>query len=378
MRFGIYPRTVTQKALVLLLIAIRPVTPPLVSSPSRNSVVENMNIMTAHNRNAQAKFLYNDFNVLERTPSREPDVTSFGRLKAQDSFKKTVEGVTLGRRSICGGSSRRSEPGDTTQASSAPHQYTLGHGAGCRSRRSAHWIKRTLMKGTVFCLVTLLGSLLEGRVEAESVSVNVPGSADPWLAGMPDGATASGGDVSPVQSPVEVLGLPILPGTSLRFLATGLTAHGPTQPLTGPDGNGFSAHIDGAENGISDTISRTDSLLGVFLGTLQPDLTPAPAALDFTDSGNVPGGVNYTSLSPLLKQVFFIGDGITDGGQIQQVVVPAGGTRLYLGTKDGFDWSNNIGSLDVQVTLIPEPSTLTFTALSLLSLVHHRHRRRIA
>ncbi len=213
------------------------------------------------------------------------------------------------------------------------------------------------MRGVIICLVTFLGSLLGGR--AEAVSVSVPGSADPWLAGMPDGSTASGGDVAPAQSPVEVLGLPIVPGTSLRFFATGLTAHGPTQPLAGPDGSsGFRAHFAGAENGISNTISPLNSLQGVFLGLMQPDLTPAPAALDFTNTGNVPGDVNYTSLSPLLKQVFFIGDGMTNGGQMQQVVIPAEATRLFLGTKDGFDWFNNIGSLDVEVTLIPEPTIL--------------------
>lgn len=61
---------------------------------------------------------------------------------------------------------------------------------------------------------------------------------------------------------------------------------------------------------------------------------------------------------------------------MQQVVVPAGATRLFLGTMDGFGWSNNIGSLDVQVTLIPEPSTLT--TLVLLGLVPHGYRRRRA
>jgi hypothetical protein len=95
--------------------------------------------------------------------------------------------------------------------------------------------------------------------------------------------------------------------------------------------------------------------------------------LDFSVSGNVPGDVNYTSLSPLLKQVFFIGDGMTDGGQMQQVVIPAEATRLFLGTMDNHGWSNNIGALIVQVTLIPEPSTLTL--LILLGLVPYGHRR---
>src|SRR5262249_44126196 len=81
----------------------------------------------------------------------------------------------------------------------------------------------------------------------------------------------------------------------------------------------------------------------------QPDLTPAPATLDFSSTNNVPGGVDYTTLAPALKQVFFIGDGQTSGGQKQRVIVPAGATRLYLGTMDGFEWTNNHGNLTIQV-----------------------------
>jgi len=36
----------------------------------------------------------------------------------------------------------------------------------------------------------------------KAVEVSVPGYADPWLAGMPDGTTASSGDVAPTHSPV--------------------------------------------------------------------------------------------------------------------------------------------------------------------------------
>jgi hypothetical protein len=232
------------------------------------------------------------------------------------------------------------------------------------------------MRRTVIFLAAFLGLIMVGEVEAESVGFNVPGSADPWLAGMPDGSTASNGDVAPAQSPVEVLGLPIIQGTSLRFTATGLTDFGPSISLKGPDGSGFNEHFAGVENGISNTNTRTSSLQGVFLGPSQPDLTPAPAALDFTVSGNVPGGVNYGSLSPLPKQVFFIGDGITDGGQMQQVVVPAGASRLFLGTKDGCCWYNNIGALDVQVSLIPEPTTFALAALGLLGAAIYRRRQR--
>lgn len=232
-----------------------------------------------------------------------------------------------------------------------------------------------LVRSAILCLISFHGSLWAGNARPETVIVTVPGSANPWLAGMPAGSTANMGDVAPAQSPVEVLGLPIEGGASLTFFATGLTAHGPAQPLVGPDGSRFNQHVGGPENGISDIVTRLNSLQGVFLGPMQPDLTLEPDALDFSDSGNVLGGINYTSLSPLLKQVFFIGDGFNDGRQKQQVIVPAGATRLFLGTQDGFGWTNNIGSLEVQVSLIPEPATVNLTIAALLLIAQNFRRR---
>ena len=39
-------------------------------------------------------------------------------------------------------------------------------------------------------------------VSAHATVFNVPGTSDPWLAGQPDGTTASSNDVAPGQSPV--------------------------------------------------------------------------------------------------------------------------------------------------------------------------------
>jgi hypothetical protein len=54
----------------------------------------------------------------------------------------------------------------------------------------------------------------------------------------------------------------------------------------------------------------------------------------------------------LLKQVFFIGDGLAGdlGGQL--VIAPPGATRLYLGTMDGGGWFNNTGEFSVSVTQV--------------------------
>ena len=62
------------------------------------------------------------------------------------------------------------------------------------------------------------------------------------------------------------------------------------------------------------------------------------------------GGVDYTTLSPQIKQVFFIGDGRTSTGTVQQIVIPGGATRLFLGTMDSTAWNKHSGSFAVSVT----------------------------
>lgn len=175
----------------------------------------------------------------------------------------------------------------------------------------------------------------------------VPGSANPWLAGMPAGSASSSMDFAPDQSPVQVLSLAIVPGSVLMFSASGSVKKGPEYPYSGPDGNAddIGAKVVGSENGMSDLIAPKTALLGVFLGPDPPDQSAAPALLAFYNSRSR----DYAALSPQLKQVFFIGDGLTSGGLPQRVTVPNGATRLFLGTMDGIGWFNNEGSFSVDV-----------------------------
>ncbi|MFB3907353.1 MAG: PEP-CTERM sorting domain-containing protein [Candidatus Eisenbacteria bacterium] len=203
-------------------------------------------------------------------------------------------------------------------------------------------------------------------VRAEVVEVVIPGHSDPWLAGMPDGATASccyGGilcDSSPSESPEVVAGLHLEADVAMSFNVTGGTAQDPYYPLEHPDGGYVTPHEDGEDNGISTFNGPISSCIGVFLNDDQPDHTPAPEGLDF----GTPESRDYLTLSPLLKQVFFIGDGLTSNGVQQQIIVPEGATRLYLGPMDSCEWSNNIGQFEVVVTNPIEPSSVRIVSWS--------------
>ncbi len=162
--------------------------------------------------------------------------------------------------------------------------------------------------------------------------------------------------------------------------------------LNDPDGNYGAAGISsvtGPFGSISGITAPGDGyLVGVFLAPGGPYGT-APAALNFN------GDTSFASLSPLLDQVFFIGDGLTgDGtGSEQMFNVPAGAADLVLGISDACRYQgsgpscygDNVGSYTVDYSLsgraapVPEPSTMILIPLALLPLgpVWWRKRRRV-
>ncbi len=206
---------------------------------------------------------------------------------------------------------------------------------------------------------------------------------------MPADAKASLTDIGSGQAPALVNGLRLSAGTVLQFSASGMTDHcnnGGRCGLAGPEGDlveGSFRHASGAENGIADLSAPIDSLIGVFLDDRQPDLSAAPDGLDF---GTL-AARDFDSLSPLLKQPFFIGDGFkNDGTTIQSFTVPEGATRLFLGTMDAFEWENNTGSLSVTVTPLrlmraqqvalqaDEPATIALVVTSVVWMACCRRR----
>ncbi|MGH7074743.1 MAG: PEP-CTERM sorting domain-containing protein [Stellaceae bacterium] len=146
-----------------------------------------------------------------------------------------------------------------------------------------------------------------------------------------------------------------------------------------PDGTG--AAVTSSSNSGTSYISgitapHSGYLVGVFLAAGGP-YSPAPTALNFT------GATSFTSLSPLLDQVFFIGDGLTgDGsGSTQVFNVPSGASELYLGISDapGYNggpgsYSDNSGSFSFAANVIntpsaiPEPDSIALLGVGLLGL----------
>lgn len=193
-------------------------------------------------------------------------------------------------------------------------------------------------------------ALITVALAAPATNLTVPGSSSPWLAGMPDGSVgACGLDSAPAASPVLATGFALGSGFVLTFSASGGVWYEASEQRHGPDGGVLmSSPACGSQNGMADVTTPSDALLGVFLDDTQPNLSAAPDPLAYTPDAPM--------VAPGLKQVFLIGDGLTPSGAVQQFIVPAGATRLFLGTADGYGWYNNVGSFSVEVVSRPRLS----------------------
>src|SRR5208282_5053553 len=111
----------------------------------------------------------------------------------------------------------------------------------------------------------IAGVVLAGATstQADLITVVVPATSDPYLAGMPDGSTASYTVVAPDQSPVLVPSLVPQAGEIITFTnVTGLDSWNGDTPFDPPDGesddilghlsDGPSDSGNNPENGIGD------------------------------------------------------------------------------------------------------------------------------
>ena len=196
-------------------------------------------------------------------------------------------------------------------------------------------------------------AVLDGSATANST---VTGQGDPWLAGMPSGTQASDLDTAPAQSPPMVMN--VVPGTVLTFTnVSGGVKNDPSLPNDTADGDASQLHSHndddplgepGVQDNIGNIISPINAMLGVFLTNNAPNTQPAPTVE--RDYSTQAARDQQTFSDIQLQQPFFVGDGQTSSGTVQTFVVPQGATKLYLGTMDGHQWSNNSGSFSVTIT----------------------------
>ena len=194
----------------------------------------------------------------------------------------------------------------------------------------------------------------------------------------PNPGTGSAGELPPgvtfAAEPGQVLTF-----SSVTGMSTLTTAFGEFPP----DGNPSYPMDMSSFGGISGIVSDASSyLVGVFLGSTEPT-DPAPSILNFTSLGL---GTAFPTLSPVIGQMFFIGDGLTGNGtgSEQQFEVPADATRLYLGFPDGYGYmglpgafQDNDGTLVATFTIVPEPGSLGWLAAGGAVFLWQRRRQQV-
>jgi len=225
--------------------------------------------------------------------------------------------------------------------------------------------------------VTIDGSdaiFLAGRTD-----VVIPPASDPWNTG-----TFLVRHVAPTPEEIQETLPPVIAvsaGDVIRALDPAVGGisffNGFGGTIFGPGGNGLSGSNLTALDGISGYLGPQGPLAGVFLDDSIPNGS-APATLDFTIGGL---GTEFMSLSPMLGQVFYIGDGKTTLGDFHTFIAPANATRLALGIPDGFGFVGAPGAYDdndgrYQIRLgineipdIPVPAAIWLFGSGLLGLV---------
>ena len=191
-------------------------------------------------------------------------------------------------------------------------------------------------------------------------SVNVDADSCPWLAGMPSGSSVAGtggntiASIAPAQSPPCVSNISIVGGAKLVFRqASGQTSYTGSGNY-GPDGNTDWIVAQDAVNGINTTKAPLNAMVAIFLD----DRVPSTYAMSVEGDFSSPASRDFSTLSPPLKQVFFVGDGLNSAGQLQTFVVLHGATRMFIGIMDEKGWWwDNVGVLsttfmDDHVTLV--------------------------
>lgn len=215
---------------------------------------------------------------------------------------------------------------------------------------------------------------LAGRTD-----ISIPAANLPWgdnSAATEDGMRRHGG-ATPEESLETLPGfIPVAGGDVIKVLdpaVGGINFYNGFGPaFFGPEGASPSSSLT-SFGAISGYMGKEGALAGVFLTDAIPTGSPPPATLDF----NLPGGIDFETLSPEIGQVFFIGDGQNAASVMQSFIAPTGATRLFFGIPDGFGFNGVPGAYDdndgaygirVGVNETPTLSTVPLPASAFLLL----------
>jgi hypothetical protein len=192
------------------------------------------------------------------------------------------------------------------------------------------------------------------QTKSTTQTITVEAKSNIWAAGhsvLPPSINDLSGDFPPMLDLTSVASRPL----TFSSISGTVNGRGSGEP------NGSDGKVEGAGSnitalqGISGIIHDTKVmfLAGVFLDDSEP-ADPAPDTIDFSE-------MEYdVDIHPSLKQVFFIGDGLTGTGEgeVQEFFIPEGATRLFFGFADAYNftgapgfYNDNSGKLTVVVNL---------------------------
>ena len=212
------------------------------------------------------------------------------------------------------------------------------------------------------------------RTATSSTEIQPPASGNLWLSGMPNNTVFnnfrpdnssvwdnSGNSGQQKQRPLELdlAALGLHEGDSICLEGISGTASwmdgAPADSINTADGSASSLAANGlypatyvpstSANGMSNVRAPIGAVMAVFLSDTRPDASGAPVNLDFGTSA----ARDYSSISPQLKQVFYVGDGKRANGEIQTITVPPGATRVFLGMMDAWQWNDNTGNFTTKL-----------------------------
>jgi len=271
------------------------------------------------------------------------------------------QGGLLGGVAAPGAGAPAAAGGASASSAAGTGQGVVGGGGAQASGHTTHAVGGGISKGLAVKVGAVAAVGTAGVVGAaaavilltggETRTVEVPATADIYLAGATDEMEAQLSDPGSRPVSVDVDGAGKVSFPSVEGDVSACTSCEPESP----DGGSLSFGSTGITgfNGIAGVTfaDRTLFVVGVFVGDDQPT-QPDDAVVDLS------GADDETTQEPELGEPFFIGDGETGDGDLQQVVVPDDATTLYLGFADAYGfigapgaYGDNDGTVDIEVTI---------------------------